>query len=61
MDDLNGDGRINKADSEFLARIVEQALNAAGPGFLGGVGKYASNAVHGPYVHVDLRGYRARW
>jgi hypothetical protein len=27
----------------------------------GGMSIYRRNPVHGPFVHVDTRGYRARW
>ena len=29
--------------------------------FIGGLGKYKKTASHGPFVHVDVRGFRARW
>ena len=29
--------------------------------FEGGLGLYKANAAHGPFVHVDVRGYPARW
>jgi hypothetical protein len=67
MDDLNGDGRSDRSDNGILARIVEEALGSynrdfrQGRRFVGGIGNYPSNSVHGPFVHVDLRGYRARW
>ncbi len=62
MDDLNGDGRINKDDARALARLAEtvarQNPQAWPPG---GIGIYRANAVHGPFVHIDARGYSARW
>jgi uncharacterized protein YcbK (DUF882 family) len=27
----------------------------------GGVGIYAATGAHGPFVHVDVRGVKARW
>lgn len=27
----------------------------------GGLGVYGSTSAHGPFVHVDVRGTRARW
>ena len=30
-------------------------------GVVGGLGAYGSTAAHGPFVHVDTRGHRARW
>lgn len=68
MDDLNGDGRIDTGDTAVLARLVEETLpridaelGGDTPVFRGGMGQYPANTVHGPFVHVDLRGYRARW
>jgi hypothetical protein len=62
MDDLNGDGTSNRADAEVLARIVNEVENRRLAGISdGGVGVYRANAVHGPFVHIDARGHRARW
>lgn len=60
MDDLNGDGRSTVADARKLSALVERVEGSHGlrPG---GMGVYRRNAVHGPFVHVDARGYRARW
>ena len=62
MDDLNGDGRTSKADARWLFELIE-AMHEGGEleGFVGGLGLYGSNSAHGPFVHVDVRGYRARW
>lgn len=63
MDDLNGDGRSTHADAEFLSSIVE-SIGAKSPddGFTpGGLSVYRRNAAHGPFVHIDARGHRARW
>jgi len=60
MDDLNGDGRINTSDARFLARFVER-IEARHPVLIGGVGIYKATPAHGPFVHVDVRGVRARW
>jgi len=61
MDDRNGDGRSDPEDNRVLAGIIEETLAGAGPEFVGGVGNYPATAAHGLFVHVDLRGYRARW
>ncbi|MFH2036543.1 MAG: hypothetical protein ABIJ45_09090 [Candidatus Zixiibacteriota bacterium] len=29
--------------------------------FIGGLGRYKKTEDHGPFVHTDVRGYRARW
>jgi uncharacterized protein YcbK (DUF882 family) len=60
MDDLNGDGRVDPADSEVIARAVER-VEAKYPALVGGVGIYPACCGHGPFTHVDVRGYRARW
>jgi hypothetical protein len=60
MDDLNGDGRVNTGDAKFLARVVED-IEAAHPELTGGVGVYPATSAHGPFVHVDVRGVKARW
>jgi hypothetical protein len=62
MDDLNRDGRSNIDDARWLAGIVEGLMAAEGRGLRpGGLAVYRPNAVHGPFVHVDTRGHRARW
>lgn len=62
MDDLNGDGARNIADARVLARVVEGLSAQAPEGYEpGGLAVYRRNPVHGPFVHVDARGVRARW
>ena len=60
MDDLDGDGRITKHDAEVLFDVAE-GVEAAHPELVGGLSAYAATAAHGPFVHVDVRGKRARW
>jgi uncharacterized protein YcbK (DUF882 family) len=60
MDDLNGDGRVDPADAEVIARAAER-VEAKYPALVGGVGIYPACCGHGPFTHVDVRGYRARW
>ena len=31
------------------------------PSLVGGVGVYSACCGHGPFTHIDVRGYRARW
>jgi uncharacterized protein YcbK (DUF882 family) len=60
MDDLNHDGKINLND----ARVILAAANrveAAHPSLIGGVGVYSGTSAHGPFTHIDTRGYPARW
>ena len=62
MDDLNGDGRISKADAHYLYDLFEDWSSMPWfRRFSGGLGAYGSTSAHGPFVHVDARGYRARW
>jgi len=62
MDDLNADGEHNREDVDVLFEIVEdfkqQPYNAS---LIGGVGRYYATSQHGGFVHVDTRGYKARW
>ncbi len=59
MDDVNGDGKIDMGDANWLYNLIEN-MKFEGR-FIGGMGKYPSNDSHGPFVHIDVRGYRARW
>jgi hypothetical protein len=62
MDDLNRDGRVNGRDAITLAAWIENLWTR--PEFVncpGGLGIYNGTDEHGPFVHVDLRGQRARW
>jgi uncharacterized protein YcbK (DUF882 family) len=60
LDDLNGDGRVNTRDVAVMVAAVER-VERAHPELIGGAGTYRSTSAHGPFVHVDARGYRARW
>ncbi|MDX1499414.1 MAG: D-Ala-D-Ala carboxypeptidase family metallohydrolase [Woeseiaceae bacterium] len=62
MDDLNGDGRVNRDDARWLAKFIDDMSRRGefGPR-IGGIGVYGSTSAHGPFVHVDVRGTRARW
>jgi uncharacterized protein YcbK (DUF882 family) len=60
MDDLNRDGRVDIRDAQVLCDAVER-VERAHPHLVGGCGVYPANAVHGPFTHIDVRGYRARW
>ncbi|WP_372758835.1 D-Ala-D-Ala carboxypeptidase family metallohydrolase [Litorivivens sp.] len=60
MDDVNRDGKIDRKDAGYLYSLVE-GLSKESEWFKGGIGEYGSTASHGPFVHVDVRGQRARW
>ena len=60
MDDLDADGVVDIADARWLAERVE-SVTAEAPALAGGLSAYPANAHHGPFVHIDVRGVRARW
>ena len=60
MDDLNKDGRIDIKDSRVILQALDR-VEAAHPELVGGGGVYPAEAGHGPFIHIDTRGYRARW
>lgn len=60
MDDLNRDKRIDMRDAIFLSKLVEK-VERKYPELVGGLGVYRATGAHGPFVHVDARGERARW
>lgn len=62
MDDLNKDDRIDFQDAKILYDHINFLSDH--PDFhlsQGGLGAYDETQSHGPFVHVDVRGYRARW
>jgi len=62
MDDLNEDGKINWKDAAILYDIIDDLYgHKFYEPFLGGLARYKKTDSHGPFVHVDVRGNRARW
>ena len=62
MDDINRDGTINQEDARHLMRVAEEIDHSKEWGWLrGGAGVYRANSAHGPFLHIDVRGYIARW
>ncbi len=61
MDDLNGDGHVDRSDAQYLASVVRDVPTPGDDRFNGGLSVYGPAPHRGPFVHVDLRGYRARW
>jgi hypothetical protein len=62
MDDLNGDGLIDYRDAAVIYDVVDQLYGE--PWYrplVGGLARYRRTDAHGPFVHVDVRGYHARW
>ena len=60
MDDLNHDGRVSIEDSRVILQALDR-VEAAHPELVGGGGVYPAESGHGPFIHIDSRGYRARW
>ena len=62
MDDINRDGRHDKNDAMVLHQIAERTERTVDRGTLiGGLSAYSPTHEHGAFVHVDTRGFAARW
>jgi hypothetical protein len=59
-DDITGDGRVTVRDAERFAAAAEK-VEREHRSLVGGIGIYVACCGHGPFTHVDVRGYRARW
>jgi len=60
MDDLNGDGSIDTGDGRVIVQAAER-VEKRFPDLIGGIGLYRPTGAHSGFVHIDTRGYRARW
>ena len=60
MDDLNHDGRVDLRDAEVVQQAADR-VERKYPSLVGGVGVYSACCGHGPFTHIDVRGFRARW
>jgi len=61
-DDLNKDGKINHWDAMVLYELVDGLSSKSEyKPYIGGLGRYRSAPHRGPFVHVDVRGFKARW
>jgi len=60
LDDLNHDGKVNSKDMLIMADAVE-SVERQYPELVGGLGSYRATRARSPFVHVDVRGTRARW
>ncbi|GAB1344690.1 hypothetical protein MASR1M101_38170 [Gemmatimonas sp.] len=60
MSDLNNDGAVDTRDARVLASAAER-VERKYPELVGGIGVYTATSAHGPFVHIDVRGKRARW
>jgi hypothetical protein len=62
MDDLNHDGRCDFHDADALYQWIAQwNHDPMFASLLGGLAKYRRTQNHGPFVHVDVRGFNASW
>jgi len=62
MDDLNGDGKLSKSDALYLYNKINVMHKSEWfKPFIGGLGLYGPNSRHGGFIHIDSRGYKARW
>jgi uncharacterized protein YcbK (DUF882 family) len=59
-DDINGDGRVDTRDAELFGQAAE-AVERSHRSLVGGIGVYPACCGHGPFTHIDVRGFRARW
>ena len=59
--DANNDGKLTEIDARLVAAAAE-VVERKHPDLIGGVGLYITSEGAGwPYVHIDVRGHRARW
>ena len=58
--DANGDGKITSIDSRMVGLAVE-IVELKHPDLVGGLGIYTTGHSSTNYVHIDVRGRRARW
>lgn len=62
MDDLNKDGKIDEQDVRIFYNIVDSEYTKdTYAAFVGGLGFYRKNSSHNGFIHVDVRGSKARW
>jgi len=60
MDDLNGDGKFNGEDVAVLYNLAKE-FHKENKAYIGGIGKYLQTSAHTEFIHMDNRGYVARW
>jgi hypothetical protein len=62
MDDLNCDGEIDFKDAAVVYDLIDSFYGKPFyAGFVGGLARYRPTHHHPPFVHIDVRGRRARW
>ena len=60
MDDLDRNGRVDTGDGRVIVKAGE-TVERKYPELIGGIGLYAPTGAHSGFVHIDTRGFRARW
>ena len=60
MDDLNGDGKFNGEDVAVLYALAKD-FHKENLAYTGGIGEYQPTAARIDFIHMDNRGYVARW
>ena len=53
-------GRVDTKDAKVFGDAAEK-VERQYPALVGGIGIYKACCGHGPFTHIDTRGYRARW
>ncbi len=62
IDDLDKSGKDDMNDAMIIHKLAEQLEDdPSNSEIVGGIGKYKRNSAHTYFIHVDTRGYRARW
>ena len=62
MDDLNTDGKTDYQDAAVIYEIVDKLYGKPFyQSLVGGLARYKKTVNHGSFVHIDVRGLRARW
>ena len=54
------DGHKDITNAEIVAQAAEK-VDLSYKTLVGGLGIYPSTSDHGPFVHIDARGFKARW
>jgi hypothetical protein len=62
IDDLDNNNFSNMLDAMVLHEVLcEIEKDPENEHLIGGIGKYNKNSAHTYFIHVDTRGYKARW
>ena len=62
IDDLDNNEKYDMADALVIHSIISKMENdSENEHLVGGMGSYNKNSAHTYFIHVDTRGYKARW